>query len=101
MKKLSKVQRKQQAAVMAVATDIENQAFVELAGLKECWFDMDYDNFPSSLLVRLAFKTESEKETAQPQLLHWQKKLSAALLKKGIRLKNMRLHLVFTCADDE
>jgi hypothetical protein len=101
MKKLSKVQLKQQAAVMAVATTIEEQAFKELQGMEECWFDMDYDAFPGSLLVRLQFKTEADMQASKPNLLIWQKRLSGLLLKKGILLKDMRKHLVFTIADTE
>lgn len=101
MKKLSKVQLKQQSSVMAVATIIEEQAFKELQGMEECWFDMDYDAFPGSLLVRLQFKTEADMQASQSQLLAWQKRLSGLLLKKGILLKNMRKHLVFTIADTE
>lgn len=101
MKKLSKVQLKQQAAVMDVATKIEEQAFNELTGMEECWFDMDYDAFPGSLLVRLQFKTETDMQNAKPELLTWQKRLSGLLLKKGILLKDMRKHLVFTLAEDD
>jgi hypothetical protein len=101
MKKLSKVQLKQQAAVLAVANNIEQQALNELTGMEECWFDMDYDAFPSSILMRLQFKTEADKQAAEPHLLAWQKKLSGLLLKKGILLKDMRKHLEFTVAEDD
>jgi hypothetical protein len=53
---------------------------------------MDYDAFPSSLLVRLQFKTEADKQAAEPHLLVWQKKLSGLLLTKGILLKDLRQH---------
>ncbi|WP_143872453.1 hypothetical protein [Catenovulum sediminis] len=96
MKKLSKVQIKQQAAVMSAVTQLEEQAFVQLDGVEQCWFSMDYDAFPGSLLVRMQFKTEAECEVATPQLLKWQKRLSARLFKKGILLKDMHKHLVFT-----
>jgi len=35
-------------------------------------------------------------DAANPELLKWQKRLSAAMLKKGVILKDMRRHLVFT-----
>lgn len=101
MKKLSKVQIKQQAAVLSVANIIEQQALVELSGMEECWFDMDYDAFPGSLLMRFQFKTEVDMLEAKPALLSWQKRLSGLLLKKGILLKDMKKHLVFTLADEE
>lgn len=97
MKKLSVVQLKQQAAVLAVVTQLEQQAQVVLAGVVQGWFSLEYEAFPLSLLVRLQFSDEEMLALAQPQLLDWQKKLSALLLKRGIVLKDMRKHLVFTC----
>ena len=38
---------------------------------------------------------------AEPELKVWQKRLSAALLKKGVVLKDMRRHLVFTTEGSE
>lgn len=101
MKKLSVVQQKQQTAVMNAVTILEQQAFAELSGVVQCWFSMEYEAFPGSLLVRVQFTNEAELENAQPQLLLWQKKLSGLLLKKGIVLKDLRKHLVFTCAGPE
>ncbi|MCT8127314.1 MAG: hypothetical protein ACK4GU_06930 [Alishewanella aestuarii] len=96
MKKLSKVQLKQQAAVMAAVTSLEQQALAELAGVLQAWFSMEYEAFPGSLLVRLQFAEQAQLEAAQPQLLLWQKRLSALMLKKGYVLKDLRKHLVFT-----
>lgn len=96
MKKLSKVQLKQQAAVMWAVTKLEEKALAELEGLKQAWFDMDYDAFPGSLLVRFQFNSEAELQTAEPELLMWRKRLAGLLLKKGILIKDMRRHLVFT-----
>ncbi|EJI86860.1 hypothetical protein AEST_04060 [Alishewanella aestuarii B11] len=96
MKKLSKVQLKQQAAVMAAVTSLEQQALAELSGVVQAWFSMEYEAFPGSLLVRLQFAEQAQLEAAQPQLLLWQKRLSALMLKKGFVLKDLRKHLVFT-----
>ncbi|WP_337879505.1 hypothetical protein [Rheinheimera sp.] len=96
MKKLSAVQQKQQAAVMAAVTSLEQQALTELAGLVQCWFSLEYEAFPGSLLVRLQFSDDAALEQAQPQLLAWQKKFSGLMLKKGVVLKEMRKHLVMT-----
>lgn len=101
MKKLSKVQLKQQAAVLSVANTIEQQALTELTGMEACWFDMDYDAFPGSLLVRFQFTSETEMLAAKSDLLTWQKRLSGLLLKKGILLKDMKKHLIFTLPDLE
>ncbi|EIW88997.1 hypothetical protein AGRI_09425 [Alishewanella agri BL06] len=101
MKKLSKVQLKQQAAVMAAVTSLEQQALAELAGVVQAWFSMEYEAFPGSLLVRLQFAEQAQLEAAQPQLLLWQKRLSALMLKKGYVLKDLRKHLVFTLSGPE
>ncbi|MEO3679154.1 hypothetical protein [Rheinheimera fenheensis] len=96
MKKLSKVQLKQQAAVLDAVTMLEQQALAEVPGVVQAWFSLEYEAFPGSLLVRLQFAEQAMLDDAQPQLLAWQKRLSALLLKKGIVLKDMRKHLVFT-----
>lgn len=98
MKKLSVVQQKQQKAIMAAITALEQQVLAELNGVVQCWFSMEYEALPGSLLVRVQFGAEEQLNTALPQLLSWQKKLSGLLLKKGMVLKDMRKHLVFTCS---
>jgi len=97
MKKLSAVQLKQQQAVLAAVTALETQAKNELAGVVQCWFSLEYEAFPGSLLVRVQFNDADALNSATPQLLQWQQLNSRMLLKKGIVLKAMRNHLVFTC----
>lgn len=101
MKKLSAVQLKQQAAVLAAVETLEQQAIAELPGTVQGWFSLEYEAFPISLLVRLQFATEETLAAAQPQLLIWQKRFSGLMLKKGVILKDMRKHLVFTCLSPE
>ncbi len=101
MKKLSAVQIKQQAIVFSVADTLEEQARAELPGMVLCWFDVQYHQFPGSLLLRFQFENEQALANAKPDLLKWQKRLSAAMLKKGVILKHMRRHLVFTLAGPE
>ena len=101
MKKLSRVQLKQQALVFNVADTIEEQGREELQGMVQCWFDVQYHQFPGSLLLRFQFENEQALSAAQPELKKWQKRLSAALLKKGVVLKDMRRHLVFTLEGPE
>lgn len=101
MKKFSKVQLKQQAIVMSVADALEEQARAELPGMLQCWFNLEYQLFPGSLLLRFQFDNEQSLAAAEPELLKWQKRLSAAMLKKGVVLKDMRKNLVFTLAGPE
>ncbi len=81
---------------MAAVTSLEQQALAELSGVVQAWFSMEYEAFPGSLLVRLQFAEQAQLGAAQPQLLLWQKRLSALMLKKGYVLKDLRKHLVFT-----
>jgi hypothetical protein len=101
MKKLSKVQLKQQAAVLDAVTMLEQQALSDVPGVVQAWFSLEYEAFPGSLLVRLQFAEQAMLDDAQPQLLAWQKRLSGLLLKKGVVLKDMRKHLVFTLNSPE
>ncbi|RDV26820.1 hypothetical protein DXV75_07490 [Alteromonas aestuariivivens] len=101
MKKLSAVQLKQQALVFGVCNQIEEQGREELHGMVQCWFDVQYHQFPGSLLLRFQFENEATLSAAKPEIKKWQKRLSAALLKKGVVLKDMRRHLVFTLEGPE
>jgi hypothetical protein len=96
MKKLSAVQIKQQALVLNIADTLEKKGLAELPGMLQCWFDVQYHLFPGSLLLCFQFDSEQALAAAKPELLKWQKRLSAAMLKKGVILKDMRKHLVFT-----
>ncbi|TMO47556.1 MULTISPECIES: hypothetical protein [unclassified Pseudoalteromonas] len=96
MKKLSKVQLKQQALVLNVADALEEQGRAELEGMLQCWFDVEYHLFPGSLLLCFQFENQQTLDAATPELLKWQKRLSGAMLKKGVILKDMRRHLVLT-----
>ncbi len=101
MKKLSAVQRKQQTAVLTAVEALEQQASTELQGFVQGWFSLEYEAFPTSLLVRLQFASDEALIAAQPQLLVWQKRLSGLMLKRGVILKDMRKNLVFTCSEPE
>lgn len=96
MKKLSVVQQKQQALVLSAVTALEQMALAELPEVVQCWFSLEYEAFPGSLLVRVQFSTEQALQQAAPQLLAWQKRFSGLMLKRGVVLKDMRKHLVFT-----
>lgn len=96
MKKLSSVQLKQQAIVGDICDTIEAQGRDTLAGFVQCWFSVEYHQFPGSLLLRFQFEDEAALQAAEPELKVWQKRLSAMLLKKGVVLKDMRRHLLFT-----
>ncbi|MFC6440107.1 hypothetical protein [Bowmanella sp. JS7-9] len=96
MKKLSSVQQKQQALVLSIADQLEEQGREELPGMVQCWFEVEYHQFPGSLLLRFQFENEEMLNAAAPELKKWQKRLSTALLKKGVILKDMRRHFIFT-----
>lgn len=101
MKKLSAVQLKQQTLIFSIADDLEAQGREELPGMVQCWFTVEYHQFPGSLLLRFQFEDADKLSAAEPELRKWQRRLSAALLKKGVVLKDMRRHLVFTLLGHE
>ena len=101
MKKLSAVQLKQQALVLDIANTLEAQGRNELEGMLQCWFDVQYHLFPGSLLLRFQFDTEEAVLRAEPELNKWQRRLSSALLERGVVLKDMRRHLIFTTNSPE
>ena len=96
MKKLSAVQLKQQALIFDVADTLEAQGREELDGMVQCWFDVQYHQFPGSLLLRFQIEDESALIAAAAEEKKWQKRLSAALLKKGVVFKDKCKHLIFT-----
>ena len=64
MKKLSAVQLKQQALFFSVADSLEAQALEELNGMQQCWFDVQYHQFPGSLLLRFQFENDASLQAA-------------------------------------
>lgn len=96
MKKLSSAQARQESVVLNVSQKMEEQGREELHGMVQGWFDVQYHQFPGSLLLRFQFESEDALIAAEPELKHWQKRLRVALLKKGVVLKDKRRHLVFT-----
>ena len=50
-------------------------------------FDVEYHQFPGSLLLRFQFENEKALAAAEPELKKWQKRLSAALAQKRRRVE--------------
>lgn len=101
MKNLSNVQQKQQTIVQTVADALEAQTRAEIPGMVQCWFTVEYQLFTGSLLLNFQFENEPALAAAAPDLLKWQKRLSIAMLKKGVVLKDMRKNLKFTLLGPE
>mgnify|MGYP006146928949 CR=1 FL=1 len=68
-KKLSVVQLKQQANVLKSLEAVEQAAAVLYADFVGCWFSMEFENFPGSLLVRCQFNSETALAAALEQKL--------------------------------
>jgi len=66
MKKLSAVQLKQQALVFSVADSLEAQALEELNGMQQCWFDVQYHQFPGSYCFAFNSKMKKRCQTLSP-----------------------------------
>ncbi|GEA05536.1 hypothetical protein KUL42_02970 [Alteromonas sp. KUL42] len=83
MKKLSAVQLKQQALVFNVADTLEAQARKEIPGMLQCWFDVQYHQFPGSLLLRFQFENSASMQAAEPEIKKLAKALECSIIKKG------------------
>lgn len=103
-KKLSVVQLKQQANVLKSLEIVEQAAAALYADFVGCWFSMEFENFPGSLLVRCQFKSEAALAAALEQKLdlYFQKQIHKQLFKCGILIKDIKKHVVLTTlsADD-
>jgi hypothetical protein len=94
-KKLSVVQLKQQANVLKSLEVVEQAAAALYADFVGCWFSLEFENFPGSLLVRCQFNSETALAAAQEQ------KLELYLFKCGILIKDIKKHVVLTTLSAE
>lgn len=102
-KKLSVVQLKQQANVLKSLEAVEQAAAVLYADFVGCWFSMEFENFPGSLLVRCQFNSEAALTVALEQKLdlYFQKHIHKQLFKCGILVKDIKKHVVLTTLSAE
>jgi hypothetical protein len=102
-KKLSVVQLKQQANVLKSLETVEQAAMVLYPDFVGCWFSLEYENFPGSLLVRCQFNSGAALAQAQQQKLdlYFQKQIHKELFKRGILIKDIKRHVVLTTLSAE
>jgi hypothetical protein len=102
-KKLSVVQLKQQANVLKSLEVVEQAAAALYADFVGCWFSLEFENFPGSLLVRCQFNSETALAAAQEQKLelYFQKQIHKQLFKCGILIKDIKKHVVLTTLSAE
>ncbi len=102
--KLRVAQQKQQANVLKSLEAVEQAATALYADFVGCWFSLEYENFPGSLLVRCQFNSEAALAAALEQKLdlYFQKQIHKQLFKCGILVKDIKKHVVLTTlsADD-
>ena len=103
-KKLSVVQLKQQANVLKSLEAVEQLAMSLYPDFVGCWFSMEFEHFPGSLLVRCQFNSEVTLAAALEKKLdlYFQKQIHKQLFKCGILIKDIKKHVVLTTlsADD-
>ncbi|WP_127019661.1 hypothetical protein [Rheinheimera mangrovi] len=97
-KKLSVVQLKQQANVLKSLEAVEELAMPLYPDFVGCWFSLEYEHFPGSLLVRCQFNSEAALAAALEQKLdlYFQKQIHKQLFKCGILVKDIKRHVVLT-----
>jgi hypothetical protein len=97
-KKLSVVQLKQQANVLKSLEAVEQLAAPLYPDFVGCWFSLEYEHFPGSLLVRCQFNSEAALAAALEQKLdlYFQKQIHKQLFKCGILVKDIKRHVVLT-----
>ncbi|SRR3990167_3383692 len=102
-KKLSVVQLKQQANVLKSLEAVEQAAAALCADFVGCWFSMEFESFPGSLLVRCQFNSEAALAVALEQKLdlYFQKQIHKQLFKCGILIKDIKKHVVLTTLSAE
>ena len=92
MKKLSKVQLKQQALVMSVADQIETQALAEIPGMVQCRSTWNTTYFQA--LCYCVFSSKMTAPQCRPaRVIKVAKKLSAALKRRDLKRYAQALNL--------
>jgi hypothetical protein len=93
--KMSKTIRKMNDKLVAAIKTVNDQATEELTGFVKLEHTVQFDLFPSSLLVNCYFENQQQLESSMKLEKEYQKKLQKLLLKQGIVLKDMKQNLKF------
>lgn len=98
--KMSKTTKKLNDRLLLVLKKLTQQAKEELEGLVSVSHTVQFDVFPSSLLVKCAFETGDLLDKAKSSEKQYQKKLHNMLMKQGILLKVPMHNLKFCVRED-
>ncbi|WP_114326157.1 hypothetical protein [Candidatus Colwellia aromaticivorans] len=94
--KMSKICQRLNMKLLAVLTQINEEAKEQVDGFSHLSHTVQFDCFPSSLLVHCHFSEAQQLRAAQSSHAETklQKQLQKLLLKKGIVLKDPKMNLI-------
>ena len=92
--KMSKICQRLNQKLLAVLSQVNEEA-MQVDGFSHLSHTVQFDCFPSSLLVHCHFSEEQKRQSAQDSNVETklQKQLSKLLFKKGILLKEPKMNL--------
>lgn len=90
-KALSKTQKKTDNTIRLLLTDVCERALEEVAGFEWLTHQVDYANFPASLLITCVFRSDADIASAASDgsVAQIKKSIQSRLLKAGIVLKKL------------
>lgn len=94
MKPKSKTQKKTEANIVRVLNQVCDISLNDVSGFRWLTHQVDYTNFPASLLVTCVFETDEELLEGESQEV-LKKRIQAGLLSVGIRFKSINQQVVF------
>lgn len=104
MKAKSKTQKKTEANIVRVLNDVCEASLDNVQGFRWLTHQVDYTNFPASLLVTCVFETDTDQQRQESQAL-LRKRIQSHLLNVGIRFKSINRQVVFdseqACEDQD
>lgn len=93
----SKTEKKMDNTIRLTLTDVCEQTLGQLAGFEWLTHQVNYTNFPASLLITCVFDTEAHRQQAQDsgEAAQLQRLIQARLLKVGVKFKALGQQVLF------
>lgn len=93
----SKTEKKIDNTIRLVLTDVCEQTLGKVAGFEWLTHQVNYTNFPASLLITCVFDTEEHREQAKAsgEAAQLQRLIQVKLLKVGVRFKSLGQQVLF------
>jgi len=94
LKPKSKTQKKTEANIVRALNEVCESSLDDVQGFRWLTHQVDYTNFPASLLITCVFESDEELQRQDSQLL-LKKRIQAELLAIGVRFKSINQQVVF------